>query len=286
MEHTTIGMRICALRKEHGMTQQQLANQLNISNKSISRWERDESAPDLSLIPMLADIFGVTCDDLLRGSPRTEPEATIVSTDESTTEPSLYCDEKPAPKKLRVYTILSGGLILLGLMAALICYLGLGYRFAVLGFCLELAFCIGAGICQTIGTLNAPEPLLEKTGSAANIAILALTVLSGSSLIMNSSLDIGEILFLTGGPLASIVLLAGLFIKWFLICPDERLHSLRANIAGSIVCALIVTALLALFIGFASIGSEGGLYVGLILTPIEVLAALYFYRYQKKTFMK
>ena len=40
---------------------------LNVSDKAISRWERDETAPDLSLIPVLADIFDVTSDELLRG---------------------------------------------------------------------------------------------------------------------------------------------------------------------------------------------------------------------------
>lgn len=40
---------------------------LNVSDKAISRWERDETTPDLSLIPVLADIFYVTSDELLRG---------------------------------------------------------------------------------------------------------------------------------------------------------------------------------------------------------------------------
>ncbi len=68
MEKNTMGAFIAALRKSKGITQQELADMLNVSNKAVSRWERDETAPDVTLIPAIADIFGVTCDELLRGS--------------------------------------------------------------------------------------------------------------------------------------------------------------------------------------------------------------------------
>ena len=68
MEAKTIGSFICALRRASGMTQREFAERLNVSDKTVSRWERDEGAPDLTLIPVIAEIFGVTCDDLL--SPR------------------------------------------------------------------------------------------------------------------------------------------------------------------------------------------------------------------------
>jgi len=67
MAKNTIGQFIGALRKANGMTQQDVADRLNVSNKAVSRWERDECAPDLSLIPALAEMFGVTCDELLKG---------------------------------------------------------------------------------------------------------------------------------------------------------------------------------------------------------------------------
>ncbi len=67
MEKKTIGQFIAALRKANGMTQKELAEKLNVSDKAVSRWERDENAPDLSLIPVIAEIFGVTSDEILRG---------------------------------------------------------------------------------------------------------------------------------------------------------------------------------------------------------------------------
>ena len=67
MEKKTIGAFISALRRANGMTQRELGERLFVSDKTVSRWERDECTPDLSLIPVIADIFGVTSDELLRG---------------------------------------------------------------------------------------------------------------------------------------------------------------------------------------------------------------------------
>ena len=67
MEKKSIGRFLAALRKANGMTQKTLAEKLNVSDKSVSRWERDECAPDLSLIPVIAEIYGVTSDEILRG---------------------------------------------------------------------------------------------------------------------------------------------------------------------------------------------------------------------------
>ena len=54
MEKKTIGALIAALRKANGMTQRDLADRLHVSDKTVSRWERDEGTPDLALIPVIA----------------------------------------------------------------------------------------------------------------------------------------------------------------------------------------------------------------------------------------
>ena len=74
MERKTIGGFIAALRRANGMTQRELAERLNVSDKTVSRWERDESAPELAAIPVIAEIFGVSCDELLRGERRPPEE--------------------------------------------------------------------------------------------------------------------------------------------------------------------------------------------------------------------
>ena len=62
-----MGSFIAALRRAKGLTQRELAELLNVSDKAVSRWERGDAAPDLSVIPALAELFGVTADELLRG---------------------------------------------------------------------------------------------------------------------------------------------------------------------------------------------------------------------------
>ena len=78
MEKKTIGGFIAALRKANGMTQKDLAERLNVSDKTVSRWERDDGAPDLAAIPAIAEIFGVTCDELFRGERKSPEERTVV----------------------------------------------------------------------------------------------------------------------------------------------------------------------------------------------------------------
>ncbi len=62
---TNIGVKISELRKNKNMTQMELADQLNISFQAVSNWERGNSMPDISKLPELAQLFGVTIDEIL-----------------------------------------------------------------------------------------------------------------------------------------------------------------------------------------------------------------------------
>lgn len=70
MEKRTMGSLLAALRKSKGMTQQDLADKLGISNKTVSKWECDEGYPDITMLPVIAEIYGITVDELLRGEIR------------------------------------------------------------------------------------------------------------------------------------------------------------------------------------------------------------------------
>ena len=63
----TIGKRIALLRKEKGMTQEDLANAMGISPQAVSKWENDQTCPDISALPKLSKLLGVTVDELLSG---------------------------------------------------------------------------------------------------------------------------------------------------------------------------------------------------------------------------
>ena len=66
MEKQTLGGMIASLRKERDMTQAELAERIGITDKAVSKWERDLSCPDITTIPKLAEILGVSADELLR----------------------------------------------------------------------------------------------------------------------------------------------------------------------------------------------------------------------------
>lgn len=68
MAQSTLGSYIRSLRIKNGMTQQALAEKIHVTDKAVSKWERDLSYPDIRIFPQLADILGVTVSDLIRAS--------------------------------------------------------------------------------------------------------------------------------------------------------------------------------------------------------------------------
>ena len=68
MEKQTLGQKVAELRKAKNMTQLELANKLNITDKAVSKWERDISCPDINTFPKLAEILGVSVDELLQAN--------------------------------------------------------------------------------------------------------------------------------------------------------------------------------------------------------------------------
>ena len=65
MTNKSMGEIISTLRKEKGMTQKELADQLNITDKAVSKWERDIACPDTMTIPKLAEILGISVEELM-----------------------------------------------------------------------------------------------------------------------------------------------------------------------------------------------------------------------------
>lgn len=65
MANKSMGEIISTLCKENGMTQKQLADMLNITDKAVSKWERDIAWPDTQTIPKLAEILGVSVEELM-----------------------------------------------------------------------------------------------------------------------------------------------------------------------------------------------------------------------------
>ena len=61
-----LGTMIAELRKQHGMTQLELAEKMGVTDKAVSKWERDLSCPDINSIPNLAEVLGVSVEELMQ----------------------------------------------------------------------------------------------------------------------------------------------------------------------------------------------------------------------------
>lgn len=74
MERQSLGEIISRLRKEQGMTQKDLAARMNVTDKAVSKWERNLSCPDIHVIPKLAETLGVSVEVLLSTSSKAKRE--------------------------------------------------------------------------------------------------------------------------------------------------------------------------------------------------------------------
>lgn len=72
----TLGTMISSLRKDKGMTQLELAEIMGVTDKAVSKWERDLSCPDINSIPKLAEILEISVEDLMQGKPETKEQDT------------------------------------------------------------------------------------------------------------------------------------------------------------------------------------------------------------------
>lgn len=66
MADRSMGEIISTLRREKGMTQKELADRLNLTDKAVSKWERDLACPDTQTLPKLAQLLGISIEELLR----------------------------------------------------------------------------------------------------------------------------------------------------------------------------------------------------------------------------
>lgn len=140
------GNYLYSLRKSKGMTQQELADKLGVTNKAVSKWETGEAFPETAQLVPLSDIFGVTVDDLLRGKSETLREEKQKA--ESFHEELEFTQ---SPKKKKLYS-LSKKINAVTMLLATAIYL-------LLGFVWELwhpgwvIFPVGGIVCGIVSTI-------------------------------------------------------------------------------------------------------------------------------------
>lgn len=154
MEKKTTGEIIAEYRKAKGMTQRALAEQLSITDKAVSKWERNIARPDISLIPKLSEILEIPVElliDLPISSNSTSQDNKQSTPDVPETEASCYTPQYEEQDELRAYhmdkfrRLLLKGLLGFagGFLFTLVVTLSDGDPFSVLFGCLIGLFCAG-----------------------------------------------------------------------------------------------------------------------------------------------
>ena len=122
MDNIRTGKMIAELRKKQGLTQQQLADKLDLSNKTISKWESGNGSPDISNLLVLAEALEISVDELLKGEINTsEPYADSESVKDYLSRKELSAEQK----KERVIIVLAACVgAVLGILAYNLGWLG------------------------------------------------------------------------------------------------------------------------------------------------------------------
>lgn len=109
MEKKTMGSFLAALRKAKGMTQQEVADRLNVSNKTVSKWERDEGCPEIMMLPLIAELYSVTVDEILRGERITKEEKAEIKDTKSEKQIKYLIDRATTKfKNLSIVSVVLG----------------------------------------------------------------------------------------------------------------------------------------------------------------------------------
>ena len=167
----TLGERIQKLRKQNGLSQEALAEKVTVTRQTISKWELNQSTPDLDFIAQLSDLFHVSSDYLIR--------------DELTSP-----DELPTKKKNFHFTAKSkrallAAVTLAGLAAVLVCLIVDYFTAEHLTWSLIAAAAITAAWFVTLPVLAAKEKILFKTLLA--ICIVPFPLLAVLALVLKNA---------------------------------------------------------------------------------------------------
>lgn len=115
----TLGKRIMTARKRLGLTQDQLAEQLGVTAQAVSKWENDQSCPDIAMLPKLAELFHTTTDELLGREPPSPIYENVTSDPQEDIEPAVcaYWDRgRKSLLGIAVLVLIAGGVMLTNIL--------------------------------------------------------------------------------------------------------------------------------------------------------------------------
>ncbi len=205
MDQEKVGCFLKELRLEKGLTQEQLAEKFNISNRSVSRWENGRNMPDISLLVELADFYQVGVDELLDGERKPgEAEGHKAKENEMAAKMAGYANEQRSHLLLWVRRISLIGIVLMTLVLAIQTFT---YEPGVLAFVCYV-FSLLAFVSMAVLGLHV-NGILEKIAkhskfvTACKILVLMLVV-AVASFVMRVLLLIALIVWAESSPTETI----------------------------------------------------------------------------------
>ena len=170
MDQIKIGAFLKELRKEHELSQEQLAERFNVSSRSISRWENGNTMPDISVMIELADFYDIDIRDLLRGERKSEKmeenlKETLVMVAEYT--------EADKEKILKKVYVCGQGMLITSVLAMITYFIAplTGFQMVLTPFLLILA-----GGIFAINTMLAGLQLKGRMSKKRNKKLIIITV--------------------------------------------------------------------------------------------------------------
>lgn len=235
MNNVKIGAFIAQLRKAKNMTQKDLAEKLNITDKAVSKWERGISLPDITILPGLSDILEITVTELLNGEKENDEEDSgPENSDETVLAAIRYADGevKKKTKDIKIICTVSITIaFIIGIISCSICDWAINNNFT--WSLLPISSIVYAWF------LVIPVTLMGKKGVLPSIAFLSvLTIpflLILYKIIKFNDLAVND-LMVPIGIKTSIVSIIYIWIVYFLF----HIYRTKKFLAASITCLVAV----------------------------------------------
>ncbi len=239
MNQIEIGAFIAKCRKEKKLTQAQLAEKLNITDRAVSKWETGKSMPDSSIMLKLCEILEITANDLLSGT-KVDGENFEKKADENFV--ALKRKEETSVTKHRIISILFSAALFLGIMVCFICNIAISGQFtwSLIPACSVLYAWL----------LLFPEILLGKRGVA--VSFISLSIFTIPYLFVLSRILKTKEVFSIGAVMAIITIV----FLWIIFAIFMRMGNARKLIALGITFLLAIPFLFMINAALASMIAE------------------------------
>lgn len=275
-----LGEKISVLRKEKGLSQEDLANKLNVSRQSVYKWESNQSTPELAKLITLSEIFDVSLDELVNGTsePETKEIAMLEINQESKPEAVEVTTKTNGGRKC-IANIVAGGIFLaIGIMLSLALLFVSGFQISALIY--AVPFIVIGLIC----ILSKKNTLLKCSWAVfIYLDMFARWATSVSvSLVLSSLSWPSEYGYARLAAAWVLVILMALLVVFSVIKVQKKskdkskdIKTVAAGIAAFIVLQLInIYKLMGSFFGTYAINNSDGMYFLYIVVEEIKFAAL------------